>query len=628
MSSSRSDARGKRLALLSVGALGVVYGDIGTSPLYAFREAFVAAEGLGVTRDAVFGILSLVFWSLVLVVSVKYLAFVLRADNQGEGGILALTALVTPEGGGDSHRSRRLLILVGLFGTALLYGDGAITPAISVLAAVEGLDVATPGFEAFVVPVAVAILVVLFVVQRRGTAAIGSVFGPIMIVWFTVLAVLGIGEILQHPAILQAVDPSHAVRFILHSPRLAFLALGGVFLVVTGSEALYADMGHFGRTPIRLGWFALVFPALLLNYFGQGALLISSPGDIDNPFFRLAPSWGVLPLVLLATAATVIASQALISGAFSLTAQGVQLGYLPRVKVDHTSEHEAGQVYVRSINYALLAASVTLVIAFGSSSNLAAAYGVAVTTTMVITTVLLLLVMRERWRWSRMVVVPIIIGFLVVDLGFFGANILKIPAGGWVPLVLGLLVFAVMTTWRTGQRLVRNAIRTELPIERFIGSITEHPQQRVAGTAIYMYSIAGATPPALLNNLRHNEILHDTIVIVTVQTARVPHIPRARRVTVHDHGSGFFEVYLRFGFTDDPDVPETLGSIVMTDFGIDPAEVVYFLGQETIIPTERPGMALWREHLFALMHRNRADVVTHFHLPVERVVELGMQVEV
>ncbi len=615
------------LLIASVGALGVVFGDIGTSPLYAFREAFIAASGLAVERASVFGILSLITWSLVIVVSVKYLVFVMRADNHGEGGILALTALITPTG--QPRRRRQILILLGLFGTALLYGDGMITPAISVLAAVEGLEVAAPGLESYVVPVAVVLIVALFAVQRTGTARIGAVFGPVMIAWFGALAVLGTVQIISHPGILAALSPTYAASLAGAEPKLAFLALGAIFLVVTGSEALYADMGHFGRRPIRLGWFVLVFPALLLNYFGQGALLLDDPATIDNPFFRLPPGWAVLPLVILATAATVIASQALISGAYSLTMQAIQLGYLPRVRIDHTSPREIGQIYVPAANWGLMAACVALVVAFGSSTNLAAAYGVAVTSTMLITTALLFVVMRERWGWPAPITAAVGGVFLVVDVAFFAANVLKIPAGGWVPLVVGGAMFTVMTTWHRGRRLVAARLRRgELSLERFIGSITAHPQRRVPGTAVYLYSVPGGTPPALLANLRHSEVLHETVVVASVVVDVVPRVQQARRATVHALGEGFFTVVLRFGFFERPDVPEALEAIVHPGFGFDASDSLFVLGRETVIAGPRPGMAAWREHLFGRLHRNASSAVEHFGLPPEQVVELGVQVEI
>ena len=617
------------LLVMSIGALGIVYGDIGTSPLYAFREAFVAADGLVVDRSSVLGILSLMFWALVIIVSVKYLAFVMRADNHGEGGILALTALVEPLTKAMRPRVHLVLIGIGLFGTALLYGDGIITPAISVLAAVEGLEVAAPALDPYVIPIAVAIIIGLFSVQHRGTATIGFVFGPVMLVWFGALAALGIRPILDEPAVLSALAPTHALSFIVAQPLFAFLALGAIFLVVTGSEALYADMGHFGKRPIRMGWFALVFPALLVNYMGQGALLLARPEAVSNPFFEMAPSWAVLPLVLLATLATVIASQALISGAFSLTMQAIQLGYLPRMTIDHTSPREVGQVYVAGINWALMAACVTLVLTFRSSSNLAAAYGVAVTTTMVITTILLFVVMTRRWHW-HIVPAAIITGvFLAVDLTFMAANIVKIPAGGWLPLVVGLAVYMVMTTWKQGRSLVAERIRRgQLPIERFVSSIAAHPQERVPGTAVYMFPDPGATPPALLVNLRHNDVLHETVVVVTVRTTGRPRVPKAGRSTVHDYGEGFVGVTLDFGFFENPDVPVALSEIVDPDFGFDPTDATYVLGRESVLSTERPGMARWRERLFAFMHRNATDAARYFELPMDDVLEIGSRVEI
>ncbi len=615
------------LLLTSLGALGIVYGDIGTSPLYAFRESFVAAGGLSVNHDSVFGILSLMFWALVLVVSIKYLVFVMRADNHGEGGILALTALINPAPGIREHKVRWALILVGLFGTALLYGDGMITPAISVLAAVEGLEIAAPGLEPFVIPIAVGILIGLFSIQRRGTSTVGAIFGPVMIVWFAVLAALGLGYVIGHPGILGATNPWYAIKFLTSSPRLAFQALGAVFLVVTGSEALYADMGHFGKRPIRLGWVSVVFPALLLNYFGQGAMLIADPTTIDNPFFQMPPEWAVFPLVILATMATVIASQALISGAYSLTMQAVQLGYLPRMKIDHTSSREIGQVYIASVNWVLMVACVGLVLAFRSSTNLAAAYGVAVTTTMVITTILMFVVMREKWNWSLPLVVSLTTVFLAVDLAFFSANIVKIPAGGWFPLVIGALIFTLMTTWKLGKKRVSSTIRRgELPIERFIGSIISHPQVRVPGTAIYLFPDAGATPPALLANLRHNHVLHKSVALVAVHTARSPRVAKARRSTLHPLGEGFYQIVLTFGFMENPDVPSALGHIVDHDFGLVPEETTYFLGRESVVNDSKGEVESLRTGLFAFMHRNALSAVQYFGLDPRRVVEFGSQV--
>ena len=616
----------KYVALLTLGALGVVYGDIGTSPLYALRESFAVAN-LEVTEDSVLGVLSLIFWALVLVVSIKYLTFVLRADNDGEGGILALTSLIVRHT--RESTGRAVLIGVGLFGTALLYGDGMITPAISVLSAVEGLDVAVPGVEPWVLVIAAAILVGLFAIQHRGTAALGNFFGPVMVVWFTVLALLGIDGILKDPRVLTAVNPWRGLGLIVDRPLFAFLALGGVFLVVTGSEALYADIGHFGKRPIRLGWVALVFPALVLNYMGQGALLISNPDAIENPFYLLAPDWAVLPLVILATLATVIASQALISGAYSLTAQAIQLGLLPRQKVDHTSARQVGQIYVPGINWLLMVAAVGLVFGFGSSSRLAAAYGVGVATDMVITTLLLYRVMRSHWRWRAPPVYALTGLFLILDFAFFGANITKVPSGGWFPLVIAIVGFSIMTTWQTGREITAGKIRkTQVPIERFIQSITEHPQMRVSGTGVYLFAEPGATPPTLLTNLKHHEVLHETIAIVSIRTTTRPREPQAKRATVHALGEGFYQVVLSYGFMQEPAVPEALGNIVDPAFGFDPTDATYFVGKESVMVTELPSMAKWREHLFAFMHRNAANAARFFDLPHDRVVEVGVQVPI
>ena len=612
---------------LALGALGIVFGDIGTSPLYALRESFAGHEGIDVTDANVLGILSLIFWSLVVVISIKYLALVMRADNHGEGGILALTALI---GGASSQVGRRRwLIYLGLFGTALLYGDGVITPAISVLSAVEGVEVATPVLRPYVIPIAVIIIVGLFLIQHRGTGAIGSVFGPVMAVWFVVLAVLGLAQIVRHPNVLMAINPGHAVSFFAHNAGFGFLALGSVFLVVTGGEALYADMGHFGRKPIQQAWFVLVLPALLINYFGQGALLIADPSAIDSPFYRMAPTWALYPLVILATVATVIASQALISGAFSLTRQAVSLGYLPRVRILHTSAAEIGQIYIPSVNYLLMLACVGLVFGFRTSGNLAAAYGVAVTATMVITTLLFHAVAVDRWGWNRWAAGVVIAALLGVDLAFFGANLFKVPDGGWFPLLVGVVVFSGLTTWKTGRRLVAERTRRgQLPIERFIESLAKNRPGRVPGTAVYMFAEAGPTPPTLIANVRHNETVHERVVIVSVHTADIPHVSQARRARVHDLGEGFFQVVLRFGFQDDPDVPAALASIVAIGFGFQLGDASFFLARETIIPSPADGMVAWREHLFALMHRNATSAAQYFRLPARDVIELGIQVEI
>ncbi len=621
-----------RHSALTLAALGVVFGDIGTSPLYAFRESFEAAgDRLTLNEASALGTISLILWSLLIIISCKYLIFVMRADQDGEGGILALTTLAISS---RSKQVKTVAVLsgIGLFGTALLYGDGMITPAISVLSAVEGTELAVSGISDFVVPISIGILVALFAIQSRGTGAIGKVFGPVMVVWFATLAVLGLRQIAQSPSVLRAVSPTYAVSFIGHNGFGAFLALGSVFLVVTGGEALYADMGHFGRRPISYGWYGIVLPGLVINYFGQAALLIREPDAIENPFFRLAPHWGILPLVVLATAATVIASQALISGAFSLTMQAIQLGYSPRMQVVHTSESEIGQVYVPAVNWALMIACVGLVIGFGSSSNLAAAYGVAVTTTMVITTILLWYVLRDRFGWSTGTATALCTAFGIIDLGFFGANLLKIPAGGWFPLLIGLAVFTMMATWRTGRRLVGARIRAgQIPLGTFIASLAdraEGPPARVHGTAVYLFSTPQMTPPALISNLRHNNVLHEHLVVASIRFADVPRVLPARRTEVVDLGLGVQHVTVHYGFMEDPCLPEALGEGPARNEHIDVDHATYFLGAESIKVTERPGMMIWREHLFRVLMRNAESAADYFGLPPERTVSLGMQVDI
>jgi KUP system potassium uptake protein len=619
--------RGRYLALLSLAALGVVYGDIGTSPLYAVRESFLPAHGIAASHANVLGVLSLIVWSLVLVISVKYLVFILRADNRGEGGILALAALATPMGIRQTG-GRRWVIVLGVFGTALLYGDGAITPAISVLSAVEGLEVATPLFEPYIVPITVGILVALFSTQRFGTAGVGRVFGPVTLLWFGTLAVLGVSQIVRAPAILAAALPSHAVRFFLENGWRGFVVLGSVFLVVTGGEALYADMGHFGRRPIRVAWFVVVLPALLLNYLGQGALLLHDPAAVANPFYRMAPEWALYPLVGLATAATVIASQALISGAFSLTMHAVQLGYIPRVEIDHTSSRERGQIYIPGVNWLLMLASVGLVVGFGSASNLAAAYGVAVTTTMVITTLLFFVVARGRWHWGLLPVLGISCMFLVVDLAFWGANLIKIPHGGWFPLVVGVLLFALMATWRRGRRILAARIDAgRLPVETLIESLRPHPPHRVSGTAVFMYGNPATTPPALLHNLKHNQVLHERVIILLVETAETPHVAPEEGASVEELGEGFYRTTLRFGFMEEPDVPRGLAALGRVGVHLQPMTTTYFLGRETLIASRRPGMSQLGKRIFSIMSRNARTASSFFHLPPNRVVELGTQIE-
>ncbi len=623
-----ANPKGKYLALLALGALGVVYGDIGTSPLYAFRESFHHTYGLEVNQANIFGILSLIFWALTIVISIKYLAFVMRADNRGEGGILALTALIFPPGGPQRYNARYLLILLGIFGTALLYGDGMITPAISVLSAVEGLTVATPFFQPYIVPITIVILVGLFLFQSQGTERVGKIFGPVTLVWFTVLALLGIPWIVRKPEILAAINPYYGIEFFIQNGLAGFLVLGSVFLVVTGGEALYADMGHFGRAPIRLAWFAVALPGLLLNYFGQGALLLAIPEAVENPFYRMMPDWALYPVVVIATMAAVIASQALITGAFSLTMQAVQLGYLPRVAIHHTSAHERGQIYIPAINWVLMIACVALVLAFGSSSNLAAAYGVAVTMTMFITTLLLFVVARVRWGWPLSIALGLTLVFLVIDMAFLGANLLKIPAGGWFPLAVGAVVFVLMTSWKRGREILAERLRVgTIPFADFIEQIYTKNPVRVQGTAVFMSGNPEATPPALLHNWRHNHVLHERVILLSVHTAEQPRVPRSEKISIEKLGDGFFQVILSHGFMESPNVPRGLRMARQKGLELDMAEVSYFLGRERLYATGRPGMAIWREKLFATMSSNSISAADFFSLPPNQVVELGTMVE-
>jgi KUP system potassium uptake protein len=591
------------------------------------RECFFGSYSVPPTPENVIGILSLIIYSLLVVISIKYIAIVMRADNQGEGGILALTALL-PQQKGHSGRWGPFLLL-GIFGAALLYGDGMITPAITVLGAVEGLAVATPLFEPFIVPVAVLILVVVFAIQQYGTHRVGGMFGPVMVTWFVVIAALGAVWTIEHPVVLTAVDPRHAFFFFQNHGWHGFAVLGAVFLVVTGGEALYADMGHFGNRPIRFAWFALVLPALLLNYFGQGALLLANPAAAEQPFFLLAPGWALLPLVALATAAAIIASQALISGAFSLTQQAIQLGYSPRLDIEHTSHHEIGQVYVPQVNWALMISTILIVIGFGSSGALAAAYGIAVTLTMVITTVLLQVVATERWGWPEGVVFAVTGVFLTIDLAFFGANALKITHGGWLPLVIGALLFTLMTTWKRGRELVAARLTARaLPIEDFLARVADTHPARVPGTAVFMTAQSRGTPAALAHNLRFNKVLHEHVVTLLVTTRPVPNVPVKERATVRPLGQGLFEVVVQYGFMQDSNVPEALAVACEHGLELDKDDVTYFLGRETLIVTRSPGMAVWRERLFVLMARNAVRAPTFFRLPPERVVEIGVQVEI
>ena len=622
-----------RLLPLTLTALGVVYGDIGTSVLYAMRECFFGTHSVRPTHDNVLGVLSLIIYSLLLVISVKYVAIVMRADNHGEGGVLALTALIPGRSGRTRGAILRLadgrpiLIALGIFGTALLYGDGMITPAITVLGAIEGLEVATPLFQPYVVPLTVAILIGLFLIQKYGTHRVGGLFGPIMVVWFVTLAVLGINWIVRLPEVLSAFDPRHAIAFFGANGFLGFAVLGAVFLVVTGGEALYADMGHFGKRPIRLAWYGLVLPALVLNYLGQGALLLLDP-RVDHPFFLLAPAWALVPLVVLSTAAAVIASQALISGSFSITRQAIQLGLAPRLEVEHTSAHEMGQIYVPQVNWALMLATVIIVIGFGSSTSLAAAYGIAVTLTMIITVMLLYVVMTERWKWPKPVAVSVVTIFLLIDTAFFGANALKIVQGGWVTLVVAILLFTLMTTWKTGRRLVAERLTARaLPLEDFIEMVAASRPVRVPGTAVFMTAQPTGTPPALAHNLRHNKVLHEHVVVLTVTTAQQPHVAAEDRISIESLGHDLYNVRVQYGFMEDPDVPAALREAYERGVPLDPDDLTYFLGRETIIVTRRKGMAIWREKLFVVMARNAVRATAFFRLPPERVVELGVQVE-
>ena len=623
------DSGRARQAALVVGALGVVYGDIGTSPLYALRECFNPAHGVSLTPENVLGIVSLVFWAMTLIVSVKYLALVMRADNKGEGGILALLWLAVPEREAGGRRVTRWLLALGVFGAALLYGDGIITPAVTVLGAVEGLEVIVPGFEPYVAPLSILILVALFSVQRFGTGRVGSVFGPVMLVWFGALAVLGLRGIWQAPEVLQAQSPHHAVRFLAHHGRIAFVVLGSVFLVVTGAEALYADMGHFGLKPIRQAWFALVFPSLLLNYLGEGGLLLTDPAAARNPFYLLAPPWARVPLVGLATAAAVIASQALISGAYSLTMQAVQMGYLPRLHIRHTSHSTRGQIYMPQVNGFLMVACVGLVLGFQSSARLAGAYGIAVSLTMLTTTVLFFAVARRRWRWGLPQAFLVCGCFLVLELAFAGANGLKIWSGGWFPLVVGLSIFALMTTWRSGRELLRARLaESYLPFDLFLKDIDNPRLLRVPGTAVFMSGNPASTPIALLHNLRHNKVLHERVVILSIITRDVPLVSEAERVRVEPLRPDFHRVTGHYGFMEQPDVPALLQRCAAHGLELEPAQTTFFLSRETVLPKQGPGMAPWRRRLFATLSRNAQSATAFFHLPPNRVVELGMQVEV
>jgi KUP system potassium uptake protein len=610
------------LSTLTLGAIGVVFGDIGTSPLYALKEIFNGHHPIPVTPDNILGILSMVFWSIVVLVSLKYVLVIMRADNRGEGGSLALLALVTERA--KNPRLAWVVTLLGIFAAALFYGDSMITPAISVLSAVEGLELVTPALKPYVIPITLVILTALFFIQKRGTGSVGTFFGPIMTGWFAILGLLGVLQIVHNPSVLAALNPLYAINFIGAHPGLAFLALGSVVLAVTGGEALYTDMGHFGRFPIRLAWFAFVMPALVLNYFGQGALLLAEPEAIENPFFHLAPDWALIPMLGLATLATVIASQAVISGAFSVARQSVQMGLLPRMQIVHTSGHEVGQIYVPFTNWSLYLAVVALVIGFKSSSNLAAAYGIAVTGTMLIDTVLVAFVMALMWKWHWSVVLAVAGFFLTVDIAFFAANAIKIPEGGWFPIVMGLISFTVLTTWRRGRRLVSQEMaKQSIPMEDFITAIDD--VHRINGTAVFMTSSKEGVPPALLHNLKHNQVLHDRVVLVTVQTADTPHVNDMDRIYLHRMGKGFMRVIVRYGFMESPDIPAVLEMCKHQGERFDMMETTFYLSRETIVPSMTKRMTLLRARLFALMSKNATSASDFFQIPTNRVVELGTQ---
>ncbi len=622
----RVPPRGKALLALSLGAVGVVYGDIGTSPLYALKECFGGPHGVPLTRDNILGVLSLIFWSLNFIITYKYLVLMMRADNRGEGGILALLALLRP--GRVTTPRRWLLVMLGLFGSALLYGDGVITPAISVLGAMEGLAVAAPALEHWIIPISLVILFGLFAFQKRGTAGVGAVFGPMTLVWFVCISVLGVAGIVRDPEVLVAVSPTHAVGFFVRHGVHGMVVLAAVVLVVTGGEALYADMGHFGTRPIRIAWLAVALPALVLNYFGQGALLLTTPAAVSNPFYALVPSWALYPMIGVATGAAVVASQALISGSFSLTRQALQLGYTPRVRIVHTSRTEVGQIYIPEVNWAIAAACFALVLGFQNTSNLAATYGVAVTGTMSVTTVLFMVVARERWGWGWWKVAAVGVPLLVVDLAFFFTNLIKIPTGGWFPLVAALLVFTLMSTWKLGRTILASIVRQNtLPLDLFLADVGRRGPHRVPGAAVFMTSDPDGAPPVLLHHIKHNKVLHERVFLMSIIGEEIPQVPESQRVELKELGHGFYQVRARYGFMETPDVPSVLISLRDKGPVLKPTETSFYLGRETLIPTGRSRMARWRKMLFAFMTKNAQPATAYFNLPPNRVVELGAQIQ-
>ncbi|MDU9398178.1 potassium transporter Kup [Pseudomonas sp. zfem003] len=613
---------------LMVGAVGVCYGDIGTSPLYTLKEVFIGGYGVQANHDGVLGVLSLIFWSLIWVVSIKYVIFVLRADNEGEGGVMALSALARRAATGR-RRLQAMVVAAGLIGAALFYGDSMITPAISVLSAIEGLEIAFDGLEHWVVPLSLVVLVGLFLIQKHGTARIGILFGPVMVAWFLALTALGIYGVAQQPEVLKAMNPAWAVNFFISHPGIGVAILGATVLALTGAEALYADMGHFGRKPIARAWFALVLPALVLNYFGQGATILVNPEAARNPFYLTAPSWALVPLVALSTAATVIASQAVISGAFSLTRQAIQLGYVPRMFIQHTSSQEQGQIYIAAVNWALMVGVVLLVLGFESSAALASAYGVAVTGTMLMTTLLMGVVIWLLWKWPMWMAIPFFLMMLLVDSLFFAANLPKVIQGGAFPVIAGIALFILMTTWKRGrQLLVERLDEGSLPLPLFIASIRSQPPHRVQGTAVFLTARSDAVPHALLHNLLHNQVLHEQVVLLTVVNEDSPRVAPERRFEVDAYGEGFFRVLLHFGFIEDPDIPQALKLCHLNDLDFSPMRTTYFLSRETVIPSKLIGMALWREALFAFLLKNANGNLRYFNLPLNRVIELGTQVEI
>jgi KUP system potassium uptake protein len=614
-------------AALILAAIGVVYGDIGTSVLYAVKEVFGHGH-VPFTFENVYGILSMFFWTLTVIVSLKYVVLVLRADNEGEGGLVAMLALAS-QAVVDKPRLRQVLLVVGIFGTSLFYGDGVITPAISVLSAVEGLEVVSPHFKHYVIPITLVVLFGLFAVQKHGTSGIGRFFGPVTLAWFVVIALLGVSQIITHPSILKAISPHFALRFMWDNPGTSFIILGATVLCVTGAEALYADLGHFGKRPIRVAWFSVVMPALTLNYFGQGALLLARPEAVKNPFYMMAPDWALLPLVVLATMATVIASQALITGAFSVTKQVVQLGYLPRLNVQHTSVRDTGQIYVPAVNWGLFVAIVIAVVMFRSSSNLAAAYGIAVTLDMLITTILTFFVIRYGWKYPLWLCIAATGWFFVVDLAFFGSNLLKLVDGGWFPLMIGGCIFTLMMTWKRGRTILNEKLRSDaIDLKSFLESVFSQPPLRVPGTAVFLTGEPGTVPNAMLHNLKHNKVLHEHNLFVTVRNHEVPWVGLDKRAEIESLGHGCWQVILHYGFKNDPDVPRALEQIRTRGCELEPMATSYFLSRDTVVPTIGGGMASWREKLFAQMHHNASAAADFLNLPNNSVVELGSKVEI